>query len=108
MEHLSEILPKAVSHFADCNALLEPSGLTWTYRQLAERSDRLRSMLEAHALTSGDRIGLVLPKRADTVAAILAILAMKAAYIPIDAQAPMSRNAYILQDSQVKAVLLDP
>jgi amino acid adenylation domain-containing protein len=55
----------------------------------------------------GDRVGIDLAKSADAVAAIYGILKAGAAYVPLDPTAPASRNAYILNDCQVSAVVVE-
>ena len=107
MDHLSEILARSVNQFSGQIALDQPGGNAMTYDELAEHVKKLAYILAEEGIQSKDRIGILCPKSIDSAAAILAILASKAAYIPVDAHAPMSRNIYILDDCQVKAVLID-
>jgi acyl-CoA synthetase (AMP-forming)/AMP-acid ligase II len=55
----------------------------------------------------GDRVGNSLHKSIDSLAAILGILKTGVAYVPADPGAPVSRNAYILADCQVKAMVIE-
>jgi len=54
---------------------------------------------------AGDRVGLRLYKSIDAVAAIFGILKAGAAYVPVDAESPAARAAFILNDCQVKVVI---
>ncbi len=55
----------------------------------------------------GDRVGIYLRKSIDAVAAICGILKAGAAYVPVDPGAPPARNAYILHNCAVKAIVME-
>ena len=78
-----------------------------TYRDLAALSDRVRDWLVHQGVGRGDRVGIYLAKSIDAVAAIFGTLKAGAAYIPVDPNAPASRNAYILADCSVKALIVE-
>jgi amino acid adenylation domain-containing protein len=78
-----------------------------TYGQLDALSDRLRNRLMHWGVRRGDRVGIYLTKSADGVAAMYGILKAGAAYVPVDPNAPASRNAYILNDCQVSAIVVE-
>ena len=78
-----------------------------TYGDLDALSDRLRDRLIHWGVKRGDRVGIDLTKSADAVAAIYGILKAGAAYVPVDPNAPASRNAYILNDCQVSALVVE-
>jgi amino acid adenylation domain-containing protein len=78
-----------------------------TYRELAILSDRVRDRLRHLGVRPGDRVGLCCPKSIDAVAFLLGVLKAGAAYVPCDPQAPAARNAYILADCAVTAVLVE-
>jgi amino acid adenylation domain-containing protein len=78
-----------------------------TYADLDALSDRLRDRLIHWGVKRGDRVGIDLTKSADAVAAMYGILKAGAAYVPVDPNAPASRNAYILNDCQVSAVIVE-
>lgn len=105
----------SLHHFLDRSAQMNPqhpaveedgSG-TITYRELAVLSDRLRDRLYHLGVRRGDRVGVYVPKSIDAVASIFGILKTGAAYAPVDPGAPVARNAYILNDCSVKAVVVE-
>jgi amino acid adenylation domain-containing protein len=52
-------------------------------------------------------VGLRLHKSVDALAAIFGILKAGAAYVPVDAESPAARGAYILDNCKVKALLTE-
>lgn len=88
-------------------AVEEPGKGRITYRELESLSDRLRDRLARLGVGRGDRVGVYLPKSIDAVASIFGILKSGAAYVPVDPGAPAERNAYILSDCTVKAVVVE-
>ena len=55
----------------------------------------------------GDRVGIHLRKSIDSVAAIYGVLKAGAAYVPVDPLAPAARNAYIMHDCAVAALVIE-
>lgn len=104
---LHQYLESSALRFPDRNAVIEPDQGALTYRDLSTLADRLRDRLIHIGVKPGDRVGVYLPKSIDTIAAIFGILKAGAAYVPVDSEAPNARNAYILNDCSVQAVVLD-
>ncbi len=101
LEHSAQVRP-------DWAAVEDEAGRTITYRELVTLSHRLRDRLHHLGVRPGDRVGIYLPKSIDAVAAIFGIFQTGAAYVPVDSGAPVARNAYILNDCSVSAVVVDP
>lgn len=82
--------------------------ISLTYSELNKEANRL-----AHYLVSrykpgaGEVIGILLPKSAKALVAILAVLKTGAAYLPIDTQYPEERVRYIIRDSQLKLLIAE-
>jgi amino acid adenylation domain-containing protein len=104
---LHRYFTQAASNFPDRIAVREPSGEAITYRDLDLLTARLRDRLAAMGIGRGDRVGMCLHKSIDSLAAILGILKSGAAYVPVDATAPASRNAFIFHDCSVSAVITE-
>lgn len=79
----------------------------WTYAQLDAASDRLAAHLQARGVGAGAVVAIVLPRRRQALAAILAVLKAGAAYLPVDPNYPSVRRAYMLTDSGARHLLHD-
>ncbi|MCE3228485.1 MAG: Nonribosomal peptide synthetase [Bacteroidetes bacterium] len=82
--------------------------ITVTYKDLAEKSDALAACLkETYSVDKGDRVGILLNNSEKVIISILAVLKTGGAYVPIDPAYPTDRINYILNDSEVKALLTE-
>ena len=79
-----------------------------TYAELWHRSGRLAAALAGRGVRPGDFVGICLPRSADLVVALLAVLRTGAAYLPLDPEAPAARQALILQDAAARLVVCSP
>ncbi len=105
---LHDILAAPVAARPGHPAVVEGEGqAALSYRELDALSNRLRDRLAAIGVRPGDRVGIYLPKTADTVAVIFGILKAGAAYVPVDPTAPAGRNAYIHHNCQAAVVVVD-
>ncbi|MFJ7910150.1 non-ribosomal peptide synthase/polyketide synthase [Kitasatospora sp. NPDC096204] len=78
-----------------------------TYRELNRRANRLAHALIARGVGPEQVVALRLPRSAELVVAILAVLKTGAAYLPVDPDYPAVRIAYMLQDARPAVVLDD-
>lgn len=78
---------------------------TITYAQLARRADQIAGQLMALGLGGGDVVGVSLERSFEMVAALLAILQVGAAYVPLDPSYPQERLVYIQQDAGAKTII---
>jgi amino acid adenylation domain-containing protein len=104
---LFEYLEHSASIDPNRTAVIEPDQGSITYGELNALANKLRDRLYQLGVFPGDRVGIYLHKSIDSVAAIFGILKTGAAYVPVDPGAPISRNAYILDDCHVKAVVIE-
>nr|WP_224770130.1 non-ribosomal peptide synthetase [Mycobacterium simulans] len=81
------------------------NGDTWSYRELDEAANRLAHLLADCVVGPGEVVGLLLPRGAQAIIAILAVLKTGAAYLPIDPHYPDARIAFVLEDAAPVAVL---
>jgi len=88
-------------------AVVEPGRGTITYGALDHLSDRLRDRLSSLGVAPGDRVGFCVRKSIDSIATILGTLKAGAAYVPVDPQAPPARAAYILDNCEVKVIVVE-
>lgn len=76
-----------------------------TYGELDRLSDRYAAAIGRTGTTG--RIGLLMGRGADVVAAMLAALKLHRAYVPLDAGYPQARLRYMLEHSQCDVIVCD-
>ncbi|MFJ9447810.1 amino acid adenylation domain-containing protein [Kitasatospora sp. NPDC101235] len=86
---------------------LTSDGTRLSYRELDERANRLARLLLRRGLGPGRLAALALPRGADLVTALLAVLKTGAGYLPLDPQYPADRLKYTLEDAAPALVLCD-
>ncbi|WP_242909373.1 Pls/PosA family non-ribosomal peptide synthetase [Actinomadura terrae] len=72
---------------------------------LDERANRLARHLLACGVRPGDRVALLFDEAVRSYVAMLAVLKVNAAFVPLDAGYPPDRLAYIVEDAGVRTVL---
>ena len=75
-----------------------------SYRELQRRTEDYAEQLRSIGITSGDRVGVCLPKSSDLIAVLFGVLKASAAYVPLDPRYPEERLRYIIDDAQCSAV----
>ncbi|MFI6318918.1 amino acid adenylation domain-containing protein [Nonomuraea sp. NPDC050556] len=78
-----------------------------SYAELDDRSNRLARELIARGVTSGSHVAVALPRSADLIIALLAVVKAGGCYVPLSPDAPPSRLRYILDDSTPLCLLTD-
>ncbi|MFE7438511.1 condensation domain-containing protein, partial [Streptomyces tendae] len=78
-----------------------------TYRELDARSNRLAHWLIDRGVRPESLVALCLPRTADLMVALWAVLKSGAAYVPIDPDHPQARIDYVLGHSS-PVLVLDP
>ncbi|WP_369036294.1 amino acid adenylation domain-containing protein [Streptomyces adonidis] len=78
---------------------------SWTYRELMEHVSLLAGRLRHHGTGIGSLVGVCLPRDRTMVAALLAVWAVGAAYVPLDPDYPRRRLAFMAQDSGLSVLL---
>ncbi|WP_370937903.1 amino acid adenylation domain-containing protein [Amycolatopsis sp. cg13] len=91
---------------ADRLAVSSP-GKDLTYAELRQRVEALRGYLAEAGVRAGDRVGVALEPSADFSATVLALLAIGAVYVPIDAMNPRGRIEAIIEDADLRCVVCD-
>ncbi|AXG51890.1 non-ribosomal peptide synthetase [Streptomyces lincolnensis] len=101
---VTELWAAQVAATPDAEALLD-HGRSLTYRQLDVRAEQLAGRLAALGAGPERIVGIALPRTADLVAAVLAVLKSGAAYLPLDPAYPPDRLAHIVGDARPVVVL---
>ncbi|MFE7610156.1 amino acid adenylation domain-containing protein [Streptomyces celluloflavus] len=76
-----------------------------TYRELNERANRWARLLLAHGVGPESRVAVALPRGADLVVALLAVVKAGGCYVPLDPEYPADRVRHILGDSAPDALV---
>jgi amino acid adenylation domain-containing protein len=95
---------------SDREALVDPghgAEAPLTYAGLVSRVDALAHRLRAVGAGPEKPVGVLLGRSADTVVAMLAVLAAGGAYCPLDISAPDARNAAIVRRLGIKVTVAD-
>ncbi|WP_439098168.1 amino acid adenylation domain-containing protein, partial [Mycobacterium europaeum] len=80
-------------------------GRCLTYREVDDKANRLAHRLLQLGAGPGERVALLMPRSAEAVVAILAVLKTGAAYVPVDPGLPAARVGFVLDDAAPAAVL---
>ncbi|MET9611041.1 amino acid adenylation domain-containing protein, partial [Streptomyces sp. NPDC006512] len=88
-------------------AAVQHAGTTLTYRELDARANRLARLLAARGAGPERTVALALPRSAELIVALWAVLKSGAAYLPVDAAYPADRIAHMLGDARPALVITD-
>ncbi|MFD3457488.1 amino acid adenylation domain-containing protein, partial [Streptomyces sp. NPDC058691] len=80
-------------------------GVELTYAELDARSNRLARQLIARGVGPEQIVAIALPRSAELVVAVLAVLKAGGAYLPVDPGYPVERIAHMLTDAAPALVL---
>ncbi|MBA4602106.1 non-ribosomal peptide synthetase [Thermoactinomyces mirandus] len=80
----------------------------WTYKELNTRANQLARILRNNKIDREQIVGIMMKRSPEFIISILAILKAGGAYLPIDPEYPAKRIQYMLDDSQVKLLLVQP
>ncbi|MEU6603403.1 non-ribosomal peptide synthetase, partial [Streptomyces flaveolus] len=71
-----------------------------TYRQLNSRANRLARMMTGRGVRPDTVVAMALPRSADAIVTLLALLKCGAAYLPVGAEHPAERVSFMLSDAR--------
>ena len=83
------------------------NGRSLTYRELHESANRLAHFLMHLDIGSDSVVGVLVDRSIDQVVALLSLVKVGAAFLPLDPEYPADRIDYMLNDSQVQYVITD-
>ena len=81
------------------------NGQRLTYGELNNRANRLAHHLLGLGAAPGERVAILLERSLDLLVAQLAVSKCAAVYVPLDVNAPMDRQAFMIEDSGARWVL---
>ena len=103
-QRLNNLLEEACIRFATNDAVIG-SGIILSYRDLNRRANQLARHLLARGIKSGDRVAMMFDRSQETYVAMLAVMKVNAAYVPLDAAFPIERVLFILGDANISAIV---
>ncbi|HUB89662.1 MAG TPA: amino acid adenylation domain-containing protein, partial [Dyella sp.] len=100
-----EVFEQQVQRTPDAIAVVEHTN-TLSYAQLNAQANQLAHQLIAMGVQPGDRVALLLERSTWLVIAEVAVLKAGAIYVPIDTQAPASRQAWLIENCQARVLVV--
>ncbi|WP_395297048.1 amino acid adenylation domain-containing protein [Kitasatospora hibisci] len=82
------------------------AGVELSYAELDARADRLAALLAARGAGPERLVAVALPRSAELLVALLAVLKSGAAYLPLDPDHPRDRIGYIVDDARPALALV--
>ncbi|MGW6498932.1 amino acid adenylation domain-containing protein [Nonomuraea angiospora] len=86
-------------------AALIADGRVVSYGALADQALQVAGHARAAGISTGDAVGVVLPKGPDQIAAVLGVLAAGGVYVPVGVDQPVARRERILSRAGARHVL---
>ncbi|WP_367127826.1 amino acid adenylation domain-containing protein [Saccharothrix sp. HUAS TT1] len=102
---LPELFAARAAVFADAVAV-ENGGAPVSYRELAERVERLAEVLAHRGVRPGQVVGVLVERSVEAVVCALAVMRAGAAYLPVDPRHPAERIGFVLADAAPVLVLV--
>ncbi len=78
---------------------------TLTYRQLYQKSNQVAHWLREQGVKPNQLVAVVIEKGWQQVVAVMGVSMSGGAYLPIDPKLPQERQAYLLEQAEVRCVL---
>ncbi|SNT65139.1 nonribosomal peptide synthetase DhbF, partial [Streptosporangium subroseum] len=96
---LPELFQAQVARTPDATAVVF-EGTELSYADLNARANRLARLLAVHGAGPEQLVAVILPRSADLIVALLAVVKTGAAYLPIEPDQPADRIAHLLRDAR--------
>jgi amino acid adenylation domain-containing protein len=104
---LPDLIAKRAEETADASAIISSTGSAMTYGELDRRANQMAHRLIDLGVTTESLVAVCLDRSAESVLAALAVMKAGGAYLPIDPKQPRERLAFMLNDAQPTAVIVD-
>ncbi|MCP3804810.1 amino acid adenylation domain-containing protein [Allokutzneria sp. A3M-2-11 16] len=103
-QNVARLFNDQVHETPDQSALVDQH-TTMSFAELNRRVNRLAWLLLRRGVEPGQFVGLLLPRTADAIISLLAVVKAEAAYVPIDPDHPAERIAFVLDDAEPVMVI---
>ncbi|MDV7268044.1 amino acid adenylation domain-containing protein, partial [Rhodococcus oxybenzonivorans] len=104
---IPELFQEQVRRSPDAEALVAGE-IRLTYRELGERVAQLAQHLRLRGVGSEDVVAVGLPRSAEMVVGLLAVVCAGGAFVPLDPSWPQDRRVAVLEDAGAGLVLTGP
>lgn len=100
-----------LSRFIECSTQFPDSPAifvderAYTYGEFNGLCSATCTLLQAHGITKGDRVGIFIEDNVYTYASLLGILSCGACYVPLNHHNPVERNMAIIADAGIQVLL---
>ena len=101
---LPELIAATARRVPDATAVID-GPVTLTYAELNARANQLARLLISRGACPERFVAVALPRSADMIIAVLAIIKTGAAYVPVDPAYPADRIGYMLTETSPVTVL---
>ncbi|GAB2475940.1 hypothetical protein GCM10027063_15950 [Promicromonospora xylanilytica] len=81
-------------------------GVRFTYGELEALARRQAAALREHGVRPGDRVAVHVPRGWEQVVGVLGVVLCGAAYVPVDPDLPSARRTTVLEQADVRHVLV--
>lgn len=78
----------------------------WTYGQVWDKANAIAHELIQNGLQPEECVGLLMPRSAGAVAALLGVLKAGGAYVPLDVDYPSERLRYLATDADLRVIIV--
>ncbi|MBN8956506.1 MAG: amino acid adenylation domain-containing protein [Rhizobiales bacterium] len=103
-ERLNHLIEKACDRFRDSDAVVTDDA-AYSYGELDCRANQVARYLTEQGIKAGDRVGLLFDRTVETYVAMLAVMKVNAAYVPLDTGFPTERIRFIAGDASLAAIV---
>lgn len=93
------------AEISDRDALVMP-GVRFTYPELSAETDRFAAGLRGLGVEPGDKVGILMPNRAEYVAALFGIAKLGAVAVPINGRFKVHECGHVIEHGDVRILLV--
>ncbi len=103
-ERLEHVLEDACRRHGP-RVAVSADGVEVSFAEFDSRANQMARFLRDRGVKAGDRVAVLLDRGLDAYVTLFGLLKARAAYVPLDANHPADRLAYILEDSHARLVV---
>ncbi|OKP03472.1 amino acid adenylation domain-containing protein [Xenorhabdus eapokensis] len=105
---LAKYLDDSVLRYPEACAVIGSDDSTMSYKELSDAADNIAAFLYQKGVVMGDRVGIFMRKKPQTLAAIFGVLRLGAVYVPTDVDSSALRALTVFDNCNVRCILTDP